>query len=128
MTFYEINERTRTYIHRWIFHIVYNLPTYINPLKFNLDFRFSNKFYFALKFRWLKDLFQAGLKRPLEEDEIYEVKDGLRSDKNTQALCDLWDEELLRKNPSIIRAMYRLNGLKLLVWGLLFCIAETGAR
>lgn len=65
-------------------------------------------------FRWLKDLFAIGLKRSIEEDDIYEVLDGMRSDKITKKFVKSWDEELQKESPSILRVIYKLYGFKVL--------------
>lgn len=79
-------------------------------------------------FRWLKDTFKIGIKRELEEHEIYEVTNSLRSDKNTEEFVTLWDEELKKPSPSILRLMFKLHGCGILFWGLMFSFFETFAR
>lgn len=59
---------------------------------------------------------------------MYRVKDGLESDKNTHILYKYWNEELHKDNPSIMRAMYQLDGLKLILSGVIYSFVETGAK
>lgn len=73
-------------------------------------------------------MLQIGLKRPIEEDDIYAVTNSMRSDQNTEAFAKLWELELKKKNPSIFRVMLKLHGFKVLTFGLLFSIGETLAR
>lgn len=73
-------------------------------------------------------MFKIGMKRAIEEDEIYGVTNSMRSDQNTQEFSKLWDIELKKKNPSILRVMLKIHGFKVLTFGLLFSIGETLAR
>lgn len=73
-------------------------------------------------------MFTIGLKRSIEEDDIYEVTNSMRSDQNTEAFVKLWQLELQKKNPSIFRVMFKVHGIKVLTLGLLFSIGETLAR
>lgn len=76
----------------------------------------------------MKDIFKIGNKRPIEETEIYEVKDGMRSDRITDRINKLWMEEKTKKSPSLLRVMYKMYGAQLLFWGLGFSLFETGLR
>lgn len=76
----------------------------------------------------MKSTFKIGINRELEESEIYEVTNSLRSDKNTAEFVTLWDEELKKKSPSLSRVMFKLHGCSLVFWGLSFSIFETFAR
>lgn len=78
--------------------------------------------------RWLKPIFSIGLKRPLEEDDIYAVLNGMSSERNTEAFAKEWESELKKKSPSIFRAMLRLHGYKILTIGFVFSFGETMAR
>lgn len=76
----------------------------------------------------MKDIFKIGNKRAIEEKEIYEVQDGMRSDTITNKFYTLWAEEKRKKHPNLLLVMYKLYGLKLLLWGLAFSLFETGLR
>lgn len=76
----------------------------------------------------MKPLFSRGLKRSLVDDDIYEVLHGMRSDLNTENYAKVWDEELKKPNPSMLRVIFKLHGLKVVIIGFLFSIAETIAR
>lgn len=73
-------------------------------------------------------MFSIGLKRSIEENDIYEVTNDMRSDSNTERFAQLWDEEVKKKNPSIFRVMFKLHLYKLLPFGILYAIGETIAR
>lgn len=70
-------------------------------------------------------MFAIGLKRGIEEDDIYEVKKDMRSDLNTEAFEKLWKEELKKKKPSLFRIMFKLYLWKVLLAGFLFAIGMT---
>lgn len=78
--------------------------------------------------RWLKDTFKTGLKRPLIEDDIYEVTNSLKSDKNTREFAQLWEEELKKPSPSILRVMLKLHGFSIIFWGLAYSVFDSFAR
>lgn len=73
-------------------------------------------------------MFAIGMKRSIEEEDIYTVTNDMRSDINTEKFAKLWDEEVKRKKPSIFRVMFKLHLKKLLPIGILYAIGETIAR
>lgn len=73
-------------------------------------------------------MFAIGLKRAIEEEDIYAVANDMRSEQSTGAFTRLWNLEQLKKNPSIFRVMVKLYGLKVLPIGILYSIGETLAR
>ncbi|KAG4077638.1 hypothetical protein HA402_009029 [Bradysia odoriphaga] len=77
---------------------------------------------------WLKPLFTIGLKRAIEEDDIFAITNSMRSDQNTEKFAKLWELELKKKNPSMIRVMLRANGYKVHLIGILCSLTETLAR
>lgn len=70
-------------------------------------------------------MFKIGLKRAIEEDEIYEVTDRLRSERNTGVFANAWQLELKKKNPSMWRVMLKIHGCKVFSVSILFTIADT---
>lgn len=73
-------------------------------------------------------MFKIGLSRTIEEEDIYAVENSMRSDRNTEAFAKLWELELKKKSPSILRVIFKLHGIKVLTLGLLFSLAETLGR
>lgn len=73
-------------------------------------------------------MFSIGLKRSIEEEDIYAVTNDMRSDTNTEQFARLWEEEVKKKKPSIFRVMFKLHLYKLLPLGILYAIGETIAR
>lgn len=84
--------------------------------------------FIRFAYRWLKPIFAIGLKRAIEEDDIYAIKNDMKSDSNTEAFAKLWELEQKKKSPSLFRVMYKMYLRKLLPIGVLFAIGETVAR
>lgn len=68
-------------------------------------------------------MLKTGLKRELDEDDIYAVSDSMRSAQNTDAFAQQWQIELKKQNPSIIRVMLKLYGFEALLITLFYAIA-----
>lgn len=73
-------------------------------------------------------MFIIGLKRAIDEDDIYAVTNDMRSEQHTNAFIQLWDLEVKKDNPSMLRVMMKLYGPKVLPVGILFSVGETIAR
>lgn len=73
-------------------------------------------------------MFMIGLNRGIEEDDIYSVTNGMRSDQNTQIFERLWQLELKKKNPSILRVMLKIHGFKVITLSILFSVGVVLAR
>ncbi|KAJ6637208.1 putative multidrug resistance-associated protein lethal [Pseudolycoriella hygida] len=79
-------------------------------------------------FWWLKDIFKLGIKGPIPPDEVYKPKSTLESRKITQRFMELWSEESKRKNPQLLKVIFKMYGAPVLIWGLMFCVLETAMR
>lgn len=73
-------------------------------------------------------MIKIGLNRSIEEDDIYDVTNSMRSDHNTEEFAKLWELELKKKNPSIIRVIFKIHGFNMMFYGILYSITETLAR
>lgn len=73
-------------------------------------------------------MFTIGMQRAIEEDDIFAVTNSMRSDHNTGKLAELWNLELKKKRPSMLRVMLKANGYKVHIMGVLFSLTETIAR
>lgn len=69
-------------------------------------------------------MLKLGLERPIEEDDIYNVTDTMRSSTNTETLTKLWDIELQKKQPSVLRIIMKAYGFKALIVSLLYSIGS----
>ncbi|KAG4067325.1 hypothetical protein HA402_000316 [Bradysia odoriphaga] len=81
-----------------------------------------------LLYWWTKDLFKRGMKGPIPPDEIYKPKSSLESKKITQKFIENWSDELKRKSPNLLRAIFRMYGASVLFWMLSFTILESAIR
>lgn len=52
----------------------------------------------------------------------------MRSDVNSEKLAKAWDDELKKKKPSVLRAIYKIYGFKVVFLGFVYSIADTIAR
>lgn len=73
-------------------------------------------------------MFTTGLSRTIEEEDIYDVKNNMRSDENTEKFTKCWQMELKKKKPSILRVIFKVYGFNFIILMVLFLIAETFAR
>lgn len=71
---------------------------------------------------------KTSLTRDLNEDDIYEARDSMRSAEITEAFEKQWQLELEKKNPSIIRVIFKLYGFQVLLYTFLYSIASTTVR
>lgn len=84
-----------------------------------------SKLHFDTFHRWFNRIAKIGNKRELNEDDIYAVKDGMQSARNTDEFAKEWQTELEKENPSIVRALFRLYGFKTLLVTFLYAIGTT---
>lgn len=73
-------------------------------------------------------MFKIGLKRAIEEDDIYAVTNDMKSNENSKAFSKLWESELKKKNPSLFNAMIKFHGFTILILGILFAVCEAFAK
>lgn len=77
------------------------------------------------RIRWLKDIFKLGIKAPITPDDIYKPKTSLESAKIVKTFIKIWSDELKNKNPSMLRLVFRIYGIRLIFWGMLNGISRT---
>lgn len=76
----------------------------------------------------MKDLFRDGLKGPLKEDDLYENVNSLDSTFLTDKFGALWDDELQRKKPSVIRMIFRAYGAVFIPLCILYSSLESTTK
>ncbi|XP_068155675.1 ATP-binding cassette sub-family C member 4 [Drosophila tropicalis] len=76
-------------------------------------------------FWWMRDLFKRGLKGPLTDEELYQHRKSLDSERVTNKFNELWEDEKKRSNPSVVRMILRAYGCVFVPLGLAFSISET---
>ncbi|EDX14816.1 GD21421 [Drosophila simulans] len=82
-------------------------------------------FFSQWSFWWMRDLFKRGLQGPLTDEELYQHRKTLDSERVTNKFADLWEDELKRSNPSVVRMILRAYGKIFVPMGLAFSISET---
>lgn len=78
-----------------------------------------------MSFWWLRGLYRKGLKRTIKEEDIYETLKQHESDKIAELFTKLWEQELEKKNPSVLRMFYNAYGFPVILSGFIFSIVET---
>lgn len=73
-------------------------------------------------------MFKIGLKRTINDDDIYAVRNDMRSAQNTKHFAKLWEIEQRAENPSIFRVMMKMQGFNVLSASILFSICELVAK
>lgn len=76
-------------------------------------------------FRYLRGLFKMGTSRSITEEDVYENLDEHKYDPIVQKFSVLWDEELKKKDPSVLRMFMKAYGFVTIGLGLLFSVIET---
>lgn len=73
-------------------------------------------------------MFAIGLKRTIEEDDIYAVESDMQSELHTEAFAKSWELECKKENPSLLRIMLKTYLYKVLPVGFLFAACETSIK
>ncbi|XP_061388505.1 probable multidrug resistance-associated protein lethal(2)03659 [Musca vetustissima] len=78
-----------------------------------------------LSFWWMRDLFGRGLKGPIHDEELYQHRKSLDSEKVTEKFNHLWEDEKKKKNPSVARLIARAYGSVFIPLGIPVSICES---
>ncbi|EQC40658.1 hypothetical protein SDRG_01736 [Saprolegnia diclina VS20] len=70
-------------------------------------------------FTWVTPLLELGRTRPLDADDLYELKPEYRAINVASRFEECWQQELARPSPSLVRALFRAFGARFLFAGLL---------
>lgn len=73
-------------------------------------------------------MLEIGWNRGIAEDDIYEVTNSLRSDKNTEIFEKLWQLEVDKPNPSLRRVILKVYGVGIFATVFLYSIVTALAR
>lgn len=73
----------------------------------------------------MRDLFKRGLQGPLTDEELYQHRKTLDSERVTSKFSELWEDEKKRSNPSVLRMIWRSYGTVFMPLGLAFSLTET---
>lgn len=78
-----------------------------------------------MSFWWLRGLYRKGLTKTITESDVYETLKAHEAELIANKFKVLWEQELKKKDPSILRLFYKAYGFGVLSIGLLFSIVET---
>lgn len=73
----------------------------------------------------MRDLFKRGLQGPLTDEELYQHRKTLDSERVTSKFSDLWEDEKKRSNPSVVRMIFRAYGSVFMPLGIAFSMVES---
>nr|XP_023018988.1 multidrug resistance-associated protein 4-like [Leptinotarsa decemlineata] len=90
----------------------------------NLHPMFQGSLLSRLFFWWLPLFLWKGLKKEIEEDDIYETEKSQESALLGGQLEMAWKKELNKENPSLARALFRVFGGELAIFALYHIFAE----
>lgn len=80
-------------------------------------------------FWWLKPLFETGLKRPIDETDIYETLSTHQSSQLSYQFESYWKaEQKSSKQPSFLRVICRIYWRSILGYGAMYTIVDLLAR
>lgn len=109
------------------------IETYVPFRRARVKFQCHQKFMtistcnLIFHLRWMRRIFATGVKRPIEDDDVYAVPHDLQCEKSTLEFANLWNLELKKSNPSIFRVIFKLY-YKLILIGTIFATFETIAK
>ncbi|XP_055381017.1 probable multidrug resistance-associated protein lethal(2)03659 [Condylostylus longicornis] len=92
-----------------------------NPI---LDANFISRYTFW----WVHKLIRKGYDHPLKEEELYEHIPSLDCERVTKKFTKLWENELERKNPSIIRLIFGAYGISFIIYAFIFDLLKFGTK
>lgn len=70
-------------------------------------------------------MFKRGLQGPLTDEELYQHRKTLDSDRVTSKFTELWEDEKKRSNPSVVRMIFRAYGSMFVPLGILFSVLQS---
>lgn len=76
-------------------------------------------------FSFTYDIFKKGIKRDLEENDVYDIIKDYKAKELGDLLEKEWDKEKKKKNPSILKIMLRPFGRIYLGYGLMQVLMKT---
>lgn len=78
--------------------------------------RFSS-LYSKLTFSWLNPLLEIGIKKPLEDFDLYQIPPHLEAEKVSREFDTIWREELKKPSPKMARALWAFVKVPFLLAG-----------
>lgn len=78
--------------------------------------------------RWLTDLFKIGLSKEISEDDLYKCSRQHSSDKVSKRFEMLWDEEMTKQDPSLIRVTLKVYWYNVMIVGFFFSSVSIACK
>lgn len=72
----------------------------------------------------MKNLFETGNKRPIEERDIFSTMDDHKSSNIMDQFLHEWDIERTKKNPQLFLCIFRLNFINVFLLGVVRAFLE----
>ncbi|CAG8704303.1 27994_t:CDS:2, partial [Dentiscutata erythropus] len=87
----------------------------------------SANLFSVITFWWANSLMSLGYKRPLEKEDLYVLNDARTSKILTDKFDVEWKKETQKvgKNPSLVKALYRVVGAKFFLAGVCRIVSDT---
>ncbi|CAH2068680.1 unnamed protein product, partial [Iphiclides podalirius] len=86
----------------------------------------------ALTFAWTLPIFWGGLKKEMEEHDLYEPLDEHASSPLGDKFARLWEEEVARagakRTPSLLRVILKAYAARCMLYGFVLLVMECGIR
>lgn len=76
----------------------------------------------------MKEIYKLGTKGILQPEDIYQIKSELASKSITEQFIKLWKDEMERKNPNMLRLLFKLFGKSVFLWGICYSALDIGMR
>jgi ABC-type multidrug transport system fused ATPase/permease subunit len=84
----------------------------------------TSNWFSQLFFTWMNELISLGMKRPLEDDDLWTPDEKKKAHVWQQKLEAEWQTEKSAPQPSLIRAIWRLIGKRFIAVGMMRVVAE----
>lgn len=81
-----------------------------------------------ISYRYTRHIFRTSLKRPFEETDIFETLNEHKSAKIGEQFSILWERELEKPKPLLLRVLFKAYGFGVLLSGFLFAVTEIMCR
>lgn len=79
-------------------------------------------------YRWLLDIFKIGLNRQVKEEDMYECVRSQKSEVISANFQLLWELEMSKAKPSLLKVIMKIYGAKVILVGALFSIIELPCK
>lgn len=105
----------------------------MNRNRENLSSKLSNPYESAnfiskYLYWWLKDLFKIGLSKEINEEDLYKCSSAHTSAKVSRRFEMLWEREMAKEKPSLIKVTLKVYWYNVMIVGLFFSIVSIACK